>query len=96
MYGRRLLPYLFSAYLGYVIGGRLADRCSTNRALGYMILFSGVLYLLLPVIARPFLDAAGASLRHCHGRTNCRYDPVFPAIDSAGLHFTDAGEISIR
>jgi MFS family permease len=54
--------FILSLSIGYVLGGRLADRCRTNRALGWIILFSGILYLFLPVIARPFLDAAGSGL----------------------------------
>lgn len=54
--------FILSLSIGYVLGGRIADRSRTNRSLGWIILFSGILYLLLPVIARPFLDAAGGSL----------------------------------
>ncbi len=40
--------FILSLSVGYVIGGRIADRTTTNLALGWMILFGGLFFVLLP------------------------------------------------
>ena len=58
--------YYFGIYLslsvGYWAGGRVADRMQSNRALGIIIVLSGIWYLLLPTFARPFIDLLGAGI----------------------------------
>jgi spermidine synthase len=44
--------------LGYWLGGRLADRYPTERALGTVVLVAAVAIGLLPVVTRPLFDAA--------------------------------------
>ena len=40
--------FILSLSVGYVIGGRVADRARTNLALGWVILGAGVFYALMP------------------------------------------------
>jgi len=47
--------FILSLSIGYVIGGRIADRARTNAALGWMILAAGICYCLIPVWSLPFL-----------------------------------------
>jgi predicted membrane-bound spermidine synthase len=39
--------FILSLSIGYVIGGRIADRAKTNIPLGWMILISGVFFILM-------------------------------------------------
>jgi len=48
--------FILSLSIGYVVGGRLADRSPSNRLLGTVIFAAALFFLLLPVYARPFLD----------------------------------------
>jgi spermidine synthase len=47
---------LASLSLGYWLGGRLADRRPTTRALGTVVAAGAALVALVPFVARPFLD----------------------------------------
>jgi spermidine synthase len=47
---------LASLSVGYWLGGRLADRRPTTRALGLVVAAAAALLAALPFIARPFLD----------------------------------------
>ncbi len=49
--------------LGYRVGGKLADRHPTLQALCRVTLLASGLILLIPLIGRPMLDAAGAVIR---------------------------------
>ncbi len=56
--------FILSLSIGYVLGGRLADRARTNLALGWMILLAGVFFCLLPIYALKFSDALGESIQY--------------------------------
>lgn len=48
--------------LGYVLGGRLADRRPEPRLLGLIVLAAALWVALTPFLARPFLDASVRNL----------------------------------
>ncbi len=52
-----ITTFILSLSIGYVIGGRIADRARTNAPLGWIILAAGVCYLVTPLFAFPFMDA---------------------------------------
>ncbi len=58
--------FILALSIGYVLGGRLADRFHSNKALGIVILIAGAFYLILPAYARPFLSLMGESM---HGNS---------------------------
>jgi predicted membrane-bound spermidine synthase len=41
--------FILSLSIGYVAGGRIADRARTNRALGWVVVAAGICYCLLPI-----------------------------------------------
>ena len=47
---------LIALSLGYVLGGKLADRWPTPRLLGAVVLAGAVLTAVIPFVARPFLN----------------------------------------
>jgi spermidine synthase len=47
---------LVALSLGYVIGGRLADRWPSARLLGFIVLAGAVITAIIPFVARPFLN----------------------------------------
>jgi spermidine synthase len=47
---------LIALSLGYVLGGRLADRRPNPRVLGVVVLSGAVLTAVVPFVARPFLN----------------------------------------
>ncbi len=49
--------FILSLSIGYVIGGRLADRTRTNLALGWMILVAGVFFVLMTIYGLRFNEA---------------------------------------
>jgi MFS family permease len=49
--------FILSLSVGYVIGGRIADRARTNLALGWVILGAGVFYVLMPTYGLRFSNA---------------------------------------
>lgn len=55
--------FILSLSIGYVVGGRIADRSRDNRALAWIVIGSGVLYLTLPIyalrVAESLHDALG-------------------------------------
>jgi hypothetical protein len=55
--------FILSLSIGYVVGGRLADRAHTNAALGWIILAAGISYCLLPVYALPFMLMLGEGVQ---------------------------------
>ena len=48
--------------LGYVLGGRLADRRPEPRLLGLIVLAAALWVAMTPFVARPFLDATVSNL----------------------------------
>jgi spermidine synthase len=47
---------LIALSLGYVVGGRLADRWPSPRLLGFIVLAGAILTAVIPFVARPFLN----------------------------------------
>jgi len=54
--------FIASLSIGYVIGGRIADKSSDNRALAWIALGAGVLYLTLPIYALSASEALGEGM----------------------------------
>ncbi len=54
--------FILSLSIGYVIGGRVADRSTDNRPLAWIVLGSGVLYLTLPIYALTVAEAMGDAM----------------------------------
>jgi len=54
--------FIASLSIGYVIGGRIADRSSDNRALAWIVLGAGALYLTLPIYALSASEALGGAM----------------------------------
>jgi MFS family permease len=54
--------FILSLSIGYVLGGRIADRARTNLPLAWIILAAGCMYLLLPTFALRASEALGESL----------------------------------
>ena len=54
--------FILSLSVGYWAGGRLADKMASNKALGVIIVLSGIWYLLLPTFARPFIDMLSSGI----------------------------------
>jgi hypothetical protein len=55
--------FILSLSIGYVIGGRLADRTRTNLALGWMILVSGMFFVLMTIYGLRFNEALPESIQ---------------------------------
>lgn len=53
--------FILSLSIGYVVGGRIADRSHSNLPLGIIITISGLFYLILPTYASPFTHFMGGS-----------------------------------
>jgi predicted membrane-bound spermidine synthase len=56
--------FILSLSIGYVVGGRVADKARSNAALGWILAAAGACYLILPAIALPFMEALPNSLTH--------------------------------
>jgi hypothetical protein len=54
--------FILSLSIGYVIGGRVADRSTGNRSLAWIVLGAGLLYLTLPVYALTASEALGEAM----------------------------------
>lgn len=54
--------FILSLSIGYVIGGRVADRSQGNRALAWIVLGAGALYLTLPVYALAAAESLGDAM----------------------------------
>ncbi|MBA3936939.1 MAG: fused MFS/spermidine synthase [Planctomycetes bacterium] len=54
--------FILSLSIGYVIGGRIADRARTNQPLGWLIIGAGIFYCLMPWYGTPFMEALGESV----------------------------------
>jgi MFS family permease len=55
--------FILSLSVGYVIGGRLADRISSNAVLGWVLVAAGIAYCILPVIALPLQTGLGRNIQ---------------------------------
>lgn len=55
--------FILSLSIGYVIGGRLADRISSNAILGWLITAAGVIFCLMPWYGMPFMEALGEGIK---------------------------------
>ncbi len=54
--------FILSLSIGYVIGGRIADRARSNAALGWLILASGAFYCLIPAFDLRLMEALGETV----------------------------------
>ena len=54
--------FILSLSVGYVIGGRIADRARSNAALGWLILASGAFYCLIPAFDLRVMEGLGESV----------------------------------
>jgi len=55
--------FILSLSIGYVIGGRLADKTRTNLALGWMILVSGMFFVLMTIYGLRFNESLPESIQ---------------------------------
>jgi MFS family permease len=55
--------FILSLSFGYVIGGRIADRISSNAPLGWLIAAAGVIFCLMPWYGMPFMEALGEGIK---------------------------------
>ena len=58
-----ITTFILSLSIGYIIGGRIADRAQTNAVLGWILLAAGVCYFLTPWVAIPFMEALPETLK---------------------------------
>lgn len=56
--------FILSLSVGYVLGGRIADRARTNFPLGWILVAAGLCYLVIPVVALPFMNALPEAIQH--------------------------------
>ena len=54
--------FILSMSIGYVVGGRIADRSHTNGPLGWVILTAGVFFCLTPWYGMPLMIGLGESI----------------------------------
>ncbi len=54
--------FILSLSIGYVAGGRIADRSHTNAPLGWVIILAGVFFLLTPWYGMPLMLSLGESV----------------------------------
>ncbi len=59
--------FILSLSVGYVIGGRIADRMKTSQPLGWIILLAGVFYCLLPVYCLHFTESLSYDIKASRG-----------------------------
>jgi hypothetical protein len=55
--------FILSLSIGYVIGGRIADRATSNAPLGWVISAAGVLFCLMPWYGMPFMEAFSEGIK---------------------------------
>jgi predicted membrane-bound spermidine synthase len=55
--------FILSLSIGYVAGGRVADRSHSNGPLGWVIVLAGVFFLLTPVYGMPLMLGLGDSVQ---------------------------------
>ena len=56
--------FILSLSIGYVIGGRVADRAKSNAILGWILTAAGACFMIIPAVALPFMEALPSSLTH--------------------------------
>lgn len=54
--------FILSLSVGYVAGGRIADRSHTNAALGWVILGAGIFFCLIPSYGMPLMIGLGEEI----------------------------------
>jgi MFS family permease len=54
--------FILSLSIGYVVGGRIADRARNNAPLGWIITVAGIFYLLMPWYGMPLMESMGESI----------------------------------
>lgn len=54
--------FILSLSVGQIVGGRVADRTRTNRALGWVIVAAGAVFCTLPIYAYAASDALGDAI----------------------------------
>ncbi|TVR44447.1 MAG: hypothetical protein EA402_07160 [Planctomycetota bacterium] len=59
--------FILSLSIGYWMGGRIADKATNNRPLAIVIIIAAICYLLLPIWARPALEAMGPEVHTARG-----------------------------
>lgn len=59
--------FILSLSVGYWLGGRIADRATNNRPLAIVLIIASICYLLLPIWARPALEAMGPGIHTARG-----------------------------
>ncbi len=56
--------FILSLSIGYVVGGRIADRSHTNTALGWVVLIAGAFYCLIPWYGMGFMESMGEDVHN--------------------------------
>jgi predicted membrane-bound spermidine synthase len=56
--------FILSLSIGYVLGGRIADKAASNQPLGWLLLGAGLCYLAIPPLALPFMESLPDTLTH--------------------------------
>jgi MFS family permease len=59
--------FILSLSIGYVIGGRIADRATSNAPLGWVIAAAGVFYCLMPWYGMPFMESLSEGIKTARG-----------------------------
>jgi hypothetical protein len=54
--------FILSLSIGYVIGGRIADRAHSNAPLGWVIIAAGAFYCIIPWIGMPLMESMGETI----------------------------------
>lgn len=54
--------FILSLSVGYVVGGRIADRARNNAPLGWIIVAAGIFYLLMPLYGMPLMESMGEAV----------------------------------
>ena len=67
--------FILSLSIGYVVGGRIADRSHTNMALGWVILIAGAFYCLIPWYGMGFMESMGQDIHN--SRTGVLFAAMF-------------------
>lgn len=73
VWGSAISVFLAALAVGYVLGGRLADRTPRLDRLGRLLLLASVCLLLLVLFSKPTLDSLGRSL------SGSRFSPLLAA-----------------
>ena len=58
-----ITTFILSLSIGYVIGGRIADKARTNAVLGWIFIATAVCYCVIPWLAFPFMEALPESIK---------------------------------